>query len=171
MAESSAKRKSSLSDWRTKYLKDILMCEALAALQCPFEIEDLKQRDYIPSEYTMNLEHFNVDQKIMPWTRYFTTYRGAKLAVINLYGIWFKIELCNGKWVATCPACMNLNLKHHMMEGINAKELIRTGEPLPASQAPSHAPSCASNIKTDPKRDKPMRALVGHLTETECQPP
>jgi hypothetical protein len=50
------------------------MCEALAALECPFEVDSLKQRDYIPSEYTQNLKHFNVDQKITPWTRYFTTH-------------------------------------------------------------------------------------------------
>ena len=63
------------------------------ALQCPFEIESLEQRDYVPSEYTVNLEHFNVDQKMTPWTRYFTTYQSAKLAITNLYRVWFEIEL------------------------------------------------------------------------------
>jgi hypothetical protein len=93
MAETSTKGKSSLSDWRTKNLKEILMCEALTALQCPFEVDSLELRDYIPSEYTLNLEHFNMDQKITPWTRYFATYRGMKLTVTNLYGVWFKVEL------------------------------------------------------------------------------
>jgi Retrotransposon gag protein len=57
------------------------------------------------------------------------------------------------------------------MAGINASVLIKSGEPLPVSRAPSRAPSCTSNIETDPKRDEPMRAPVGHLTEMECQPP
>jgi len=69
------------------------MHEALTVLQCPFEIESLEQRDYVPSEYTVNLEHFNVDQKVTPWTRYFTTYQSAKLAITNLYRVWFEIEL------------------------------------------------------------------------------
>jgi hypothetical protein len=93
MVETSVRGKSSLTNWRTKNLKEIPMHEALAVLQCPFEVDNLEQRDYIPSKYTLNLEHFNVDQKIMPWTRYFATYQGAKLAVTNLYGVWFKIEL------------------------------------------------------------------------------
>jgi hypothetical protein len=63
MAESSTKGKSSLSDWRTKNLKEIPTREALAVLQCPFEVDSLEQKDYIPSEYTQNLEHFNVDQR------------------------------------------------------------------------------------------------------------
>jgi hypothetical protein len=74
-------------------LKEIPTCKALTVLQCPFEIESLERRDYVPSEYTVNLEHFNVDQKMTPWTGYFATYRGAKLVVTNLYRAWFEIEL------------------------------------------------------------------------------
>jgi hypothetical protein len=93
MAETSSKGKSSLSNWRTKSSKEIPTCEALTALQCLFKVDNLEQRDYIPSEYTQNLEHFNVDQKITPWTRYFATHQGMKLAVTNLYGVWFEVKL------------------------------------------------------------------------------
>jgi hypothetical protein len=171
MAETSTKGKSSLSDWRMKSLKEIPTCEALVALQCPFEVDNLEQRDYIPSKYTQNLEHFNVDQKITPWTRYFATHRGVKLAVTNLYRVWFEVELRNGKWVTTRPARESLNLKHHTMAGINASALIKSGEPLPMSRAPSCTPSRVSNIETEPERDQPMRAPIGRSTETERQPP
>jgi hypothetical protein len=100
-------------------------------------------------------------------------YQGAKLAVSNVYGIWFKIQHCNNFWAAICPAQMNLNLQSEAMEGINIQELLDSGEPLSAShapsQAPSHAPSHAS-LHSKPEKDKPMRIPAGHWTKTEHQP-
>jgi hypothetical protein len=171
MAETSTKGKSSLSDWRLKNLTKIPTCKELAALRCPFEISILEPQDYIPDEYTRNLKHLILGQDSAPWTGYYATYQGAKLAVSNLFGVWFKIELQGNKWAATCPTQESLKLKHEALEGINVPELIKSGEPLPASRAPSHTPSHISNIKTDPKRDQPMRALIGQSTEMECQPP
>ena len=104
MAETSTKGKSSLSDWRLKNLAKIPTREELAALRCPFEISILKPRDYIPDEYTRNLEHLISGQDSAPWTGYYATYRGAKLAVSNLFGVWFEIELRGNKWAATRPA-------------------------------------------------------------------
>jgi hypothetical protein len=136
--------------------------------------EALEQNDYIPAWFTQNLKHLVMGQEQAPWTGYYTMYQGAKLAVSNIYGIWFKIQCCDNFWAAICPAWMNLNLQSEAMEGINIQELLDLGEPLPTShmpsRAPSHVPSQIS-IHSKPEKDEPMRILAGCLTEMECQPP
>jgi hypothetical protein len=64
------------------------------------------------------------------------------------------------------PARVSLNLQGNALDGINIGELIASGEPLPESQVPSRAPSCAS-IHTEPERDELMRISAGRSTETE----
>jgi hypothetical protein len=97
------KGKSSLSNWSTKYLMKIPMCEKLDTLRCPFQIDTLKQNDYTLAQFTQNLKHLVVEQDGAPWTGYYATYQGAKLAVLNYYGIWFKIQCHNNAWAAIHP--------------------------------------------------------------------
>jgi len=74
-------------------------------------------------------------------------YKGAKLAVSNSFGVWFKIRKRENKWEAFQVAHTSLDLKHWMLPGINASELIKSGEPtneeiaeeIKASQAASRA--------------------------------
>jgi hypothetical protein len=150
------------------------MCEELDALRCPFAIKSLEQKDCIPETYTQNLMHLQAGQEQAPWTGYYALHQGAKLAVSNCYSIWFKIQCHNNIWAAIHPAHVSLNLQGNALEGINTKELIASGEPLPTSrapsQAPSHAPSRAS-LHSEPERDKPMRIPAGQSTKTEHQSP
>jgi hypothetical protein len=118
--------------------------------------------------------HLQTGQEQAPWTGYYTLYKGAKLAVSNCYGVWFEIQHCDNIWAAIRPAHIDLNLQGNALDGINTRELITSGKPLPASCAPSwtpsHMPSRAS-IHTEPERDEPMKIPAGHSTKTECQPP
>jgi hypothetical protein len=109
-----------------------------------------------------------------PWTGYYVMHQGAKLAVSNCYGVWFKIQHHEHIWIAIHPTHVSLNLQGDALDGINTGELIKLGEPLPASRVPSWAPSHAlsnASLHSRPKKDEPMRILAGHLTEMECQPP
>jgi hypothetical protein len=134
-------QKSSSSDWRTKWLSKVPTCKELDTLRCPFAIKSLEQRDCIPGTYTQNLMHLQTGQEQAPWTGYYALYKGAKLAVSNCYGVWFEIQCHDNIWVAIQPACVDLNLQGNALEGINTRELIASGEPLPASRAPSQTPS------------------------------
>jgi hypothetical protein len=129
--------KSSSSDWRTKWLPKILMHEELDMLRCPFVIKSLEQRDCIPDTYTQNMMHLQTGQEQAPWTGYYALHQGAKLAVSNCYGVWFKIQCCDNIWAAIRPTHVSLNLQGNALEGINTKELIASGEPLPALCMPS----------------------------------
>jgi hypothetical protein len=157
-----------------KWLPKIPMHKELDMLRCPSAIESLEQRDCIPETYTQNLMHLQARQEQAPWTGYYALHQGAKLAVSNCYGVWFKIQCHDNIWAVIHPAHVNLNLQGNALEGINTKELIASGEPLPIShapsQAPSHMPSQAST-HSEPEKDEPMRILAGHSTETEHQPP
>jgi hypothetical protein len=166
--------KSSSSNWRTKWLLKVPTREELDALRCPFAIKSLEQRDCIPTTYTKNVMHLQTGQEQAPWTGYYALYKGAKLAVSNCYSVWFEIQHHDNIWAAIRPAHVDLNLQGNVLEGINMRELIASGEPLPASRAPSRAPSWVpsrASIHTEAERDEPMRIPAGHLTETECQPP
>jgi hypothetical protein len=104
--------------------------------------------------------HLQAGQEGAPWTGYYALYKGAKLAVSNCYGIWFEIQCHDNIWAAIRPACIGLNLQGNALDGINTRELITSGEPLPESHASSHAPSRAS-IHSEPERDEPMRVSAG----------
>jgi hypothetical protein len=173
MTEQVRTKLSSL-DWRMKWLSQVPTCEELDVLRCPFAIESLEQRDCIPTTYTKNLMHLQTGQEQAPWTGYYALYKGAKLAVSNCYGMWFEIQCRDNIWAAIRPARVDLNLQGNTLDGINMRELIASGKPLPALHAPSQAPSRAPSrisLHTEPERDEPIRILAGRLTETERQPP
>jgi hypothetical protein len=163
-------RRLTTSDWRTKWLSKVPTWEELDALRRPFPIESLKQQDCILEIYTANIRHLQTGQEGVPWTGYYATYKGAKLAVSNCYGVWFEIEQCDNIWAAIRLAHISLNLQGNALDGINTRELIALGEPLPKSRVSSHTPSHAS-IYTKPERDEPMRIPTGRFIEMEQQPP
>jgi hypothetical protein len=156
-----------------KWLPKVLMHKELDVLRCPFAIKSLEQRDYIPETYTLNLMHLQTGQEQAPWTGYYILHQGAKLAVSNCYCMWFKIHCHDNIWAVIHPAHVSLNLQGNALEGINIKELITSGEPLPTSCTPSQAPShmlSQASIHSELERDELMRIPAGHLTKTEHQP-
>jgi len=60
----------------------------------------------------INLKHLVFSQKPeTPWTGYYATFNGAKLAISNMFGAWFEIERRGGKWQAIRLACIELKVQ------------------------------------------------------------
>ena len=82
----------SLLDWRVKRLPNLKLPpkEQLSQQHCPFILEP-EDRDSVPATWTENLQFLVTGQDNAPWTGYYTTFNGAKMAVSNFLGIWFEI--------------------------------------------------------------------------------
>jgi hypothetical protein len=115
-------------DWRSRGFPITLNIESCAALKLPFEIIP-EDRDYYPPEFTTNLRHLVALQEGVPWTGWYATYNGAKLAVSNMFGVWFEIERCEKSWVAIRLARLALKVQGHALPGIDTHVLLKTGEP------------------------------------------
>jgi len=59
-------------------------------------------------------------------------FKGAKLAVSNMFGAWFEIKRRGNKWQAFRLAHINLHLQGQALSGLNTRALIETGEPTNA---------------------------------------
>jgi hypothetical protein len=67
--------------------------------------------DCYHAKVTINLRHLVSSQKPgTPWTGYYTTFKGAKLAISNMFGAWFEIERREDKWQAIRLARIELKL-------------------------------------------------------------
>ena len=117
--------------------------EQLAVLRCPFYLTPEPSDDIVPPDYNRHLEFFDGEKSVgvVPWTGYYAPYRTARIAVANAYGVWFEITREHGQFRAIRPARKSLHLKDWPVEGIDMGLLLETGEPIPASRAPSQAPS------------------------------
>jgi hypothetical protein len=98
---------------------------------------------------------------------YYATFKGAKLAISNMFGAWFEIERRGNKWQAIRLARTELHLQGNVLPGLNVRALIETGEPTNAelverarskSQASQHqSESRASQHDPPPHQDPPAR--------------
>jgi hypothetical protein len=62
-------------------------------------------------KYTLNLRHLVSGQEPgTPWTGYYAMFKGAKLAISNMFGAWFKIKRRDANWQAVRLACIELHL-------------------------------------------------------------
>jgi hypothetical protein len=79
-------------DWRSRGLERVPTETECDAIRLPFEIYP-ETTDCYEAKYTVNLRHLVTGQEPgTPWTGYYTTFNGAKLAVSNMFGAWFEIE-------------------------------------------------------------------------------
>jgi hypothetical protein len=133
-----------------------------AALKCPFPI-NLQERDSIPTEYTNGAYHYVTRQRITdavqaPWTSYYTTLRGAPLAIANFGGVWFEVKRWKNKFIAIRPTRAILEVKHLPYRGMNLQSLVDSREPTPAELQHSRPPSHTdSKICSKPKHDEGIR--------------
>jgi hypothetical protein len=88
-------------DWRVKRLPDLKLPskEQLSQQCCPFILEP-EDRDSVPATWTENLQFLVMGQDNAPWTGYYATFNGAKMAVSNFLGIWFEIRQREGTFKA-----------------------------------------------------------------------
>ena len=119
-------------------------------MRLPFEIYP-KSADCYNAKYTLNLRHLVSGQKLGTlWMGYYATFKGAKLAVSNMFGAWFEIERRDAKWQAVRLACTELKLQGSVMPGLNVAALIATGEPTNAelverARSESRASQCSQH--------------------------
>jgi len=80
---------------------------------------------------------------------YYAIFKGAKLAVSNMFGAWFEIERRNDKWQAIRLAHVNLHLQGYTLLGLNSRALIETGE-LTNAKLVEQAQSASRSSHHDP---------------------
>jgi len=89
------------TDWRVCTINQPTE-ESLAVLDLPFETKP-ELKDMVPSEFTERIRHLvggqtidvRIDRKEVakkaPFTAYYACYKGALLALSNVFGVWFEI--------------------------------------------------------------------------------
>ena len=126
------------TDWRLRTLSDVPTVEQLSNLELPMDAMP-EQQDTVPAAYAVNttfLVSGTAEQP--PWTGYYVRLPGARLAVTNIYGVWFKLRRRGSGFEAHRLAREGLSLIDAPLKGIDYARLRETGEPL------SHAPSRAA---------------------------
>ena len=148
---SKGKGKQSQKDWHVRALGEEhdYSPEALSQLRLPFQVYP-EIKDSVPVTHTNNVKHLTAGQEGAPFTGYYATLNGAKIAVTNCYGIWFEVCLRGLIFEAFRIARFALNLCQEAMPGMNAKALAESGEPLtqPPSRALTPAPAPAPLVMT-----------------------
>ena len=91
------------TDWHIRAI-DQPTEESLAVLDLPFETKP-ETKDTVPSEFSEQVYHLvggqlidvHIDGKEVakraPFTSYYACFKGALLALSNVYGVWFEIRL------------------------------------------------------------------------------
>src|SRR6266581_4262144 len=80
------------TDWRLHALPNVPTVEQLSNLELPMAAMP-EQQDTVPAEYTLNTQ-FLVSGTAdgPPWMGYYIKLPGARLAVTNIYGVWFELR-------------------------------------------------------------------------------
>jgi len=150
------------TDWRLRALPNVPTVEQLSNLELPMEAMP-EQRDTVPATNAVNtvfLISGTADN--VPWTGYYILLDGARLAVTNIYGVWFELRRREAGFEAHRLVREGLSLIDAPLKGIDYARLRATGEPL--TQAPSRAatPAIQTATITDPAagppKDQPKKA-------------
>ena len=124
------------TDWHLRALDNVPTSDQLSALELPMNAMP-EQKDTVPTKYTGNVQFLVATQEGAPWTGYFATWRGAKIAVSNIYGVWFEICRRGEGFEAHHLAQPELALLDLPLLGIDFSRLHTTGEPF--TRPPSRA--------------------------------
>jgi len=164
------------TDWRICAI-DQPTEESLVVLDLPFETKP-KPKDTVPSEFTERLRHVVGGQNIVvridgkevskkaPFTAYYACFKGALLALSNVYRVWFEIRLRPGNtYECFRLARPSLQLKDCPMKGINYARLKLTS--LPVTRAPSWVASPARLAPLDTSMVTPHDGDVFHETNPD----
>ena len=91
---SKGKGKQPQKDWHVHALGEghDYSPKALSQLQLPFQVYP-EIKDSVPATNTDNVKHLIAGQEEVPFTGYYATLNGAKIAVTNCYGAWFEVRL------------------------------------------------------------------------------
>jgi len=134
------------TDWHLRALPNVPTVEQLSSLELPMDALP-EQRDTVPAEYAVNTT-FLVSGTLdgPPWTGYYVQLPGARLAVTNIYSVWFELRRRGSGFEAHRLARQGLSLIDAPLKGIDYARLRTTEEPL--TQAPSRAATPAVQTAT-----------------------
>jgi len=148
------------TDWCLRALSNVPTVEQLSNLELPMAAMP-EQQDTVPSAYAINTDFLiSGTTEQPPWTGYFVWLPGARLAVTNIYGVWFELRRRNDGFEAHRLAREGLSLIDAPLNGIDYARLRATGEPL--TQLPSRAatPAIQTATITDPAAAPAKKAWV-----------
>jgi len=164
------------TDWRVCMINQPTE-ESLAVLDLPFKTIP-KEKDTVPAAFTARVRHLVGGQSIAvivdgkevskkaPFTAYYACFKGALLALSNVFGVWFEIRLRAGnKYECFRLTQPSLQMKDSPLKGINYDRLRLTGEPI--TWAPSRAVSPIRLPPLDTSMVTPHEGDVFHETNPE----
>src|SRR5260221_4006147 len=134
------------SDWRIRALATIPTPDDLADLRLPIKAFP-EQKDTVPAEYAVNTQFLIND---VPWIGYYGQYNNARVAVSNMYGVWFEIQRRGDGWEAYRLAKPALDLLDTPLTGINYSTLQASGEPITQPPSRTSTPAIAFAPLTTP---------------------
>jgi len=145
-ARSSKGKGRAPTDWRLRALPNVPTVEQISALELPMEVIP-EQRDTVPAEYAVNTQFLiGGTADGLPWTGYYVTIPGTRLAITNIFGVWCEIRRRGSSFEAHRLAREGLSLIDAPLKGIDYAQLCATGEPL--TRTPSCAPTPAIDAAT-----------------------
>jgi len=75
------------TDWQLRAIAEVPTITQLGALELPMEVIP-EQKDTVPAANMVNTQFLiSGTAEGPPWTGYYATFRGAQLAVSNVYGV------------------------------------------------------------------------------------
>src|SRR5260221_215234 len=134
------------SDWRIRALATVPTPDDLANLHLPIKAFP-EQKDTVPAEYAVNTQFLIND---VPWIGYYGQYNNARIAVSNMYGVWFEIRRRGDSWEAHRLARPALDLNDLPLTGINYSSLLASGEPVTHPPTRAATPTIAFAPATTP---------------------
>jgi hypothetical protein len=113
-------------DWRLRVLHEfkgdnvVPTLAALVKLKFPFDVTP-ETTVSIPDEYTKGVQFYEntTDPDLVPWTGYYATYHGARLAVTNVFSVWVEIKKTSEGWRAVRVVQAGIRVSHWPVEGMD----------------------------------------------------
>jgi len=91
-----------------------------------------EQKDTVPAEYAVNTQFLvSGTSEGPPWTGYYATLRGARIAISNIFGVWCEIRRQGSIFEAHRVARLDLSLIDALLNGIDMSRLHMTSEETP----------------------------------------
>jgi len=128
-------------DWQLQAITKVPTIAQLGALELPMEVLP-EQKDTVPTANMVNTQFLvSGTTEEPPWTGYYATLRGARLAITNIFGVWCEVRHRGSSFEVHRLARAELSLLNAPLQGIDYSHLAQTGEPI--TRAPSRAPTPA----------------------------
>jgi len=137
------------TDWRLRTLSNVPTVEQLSNLELSMDALP-EQRDTVSAEYAVNTTFLvSGTSDGPPWTGYFIQLPEARLAVTNIYGVWFELRRRGSGFEAHRLAREGVFLIDAPLKGIDYARLHATGEALTPAPFRAATPAIQTATITD----------------------